>query len=49
MSLPALQTSGQYTFWLCLVESQVTLRTVGRIHRRAVKEKQRFKKRRSNN
>lgn len=33
--LPALQISGQYTFWLCLVGSQATLKTVGRIHRRA--------------
>lgn len=33
--LPALQISDQYTFWLCLVESQVTPRTVERIHRRA--------------
>lgn len=34
-TVPALQTSGQYTFWLCWVESQATPRTVGRIHRRA--------------
>lgn len=33
---PALQTSGQYTFWQCLVESRVTLRTVEKIRRRAV-------------
>lgn len=39
MCSPALQTSGQYTFWLCLVESQVTLRTVGKIHRQAVERR----------
>lgn len=39
---PAIQTSGQYTFWLCLVESLVTLRTAGRTRRRAVEEGQRL-------
>lgn len=38
-TLPALQTSGQYTFWLCLVESQVILRTATRIRRQAEKRR----------
>lgn len=37
---PALQTSGRYTFWLCLVGNLVTLKSVERTHTRAVGEKQ---------
>lgn len=44
MCSPALQTSGQYTFWLCLVESRVTLRSVGRTHRQAVERRAEVKR-----